>query len=88
MAQEVRDIQETKETKESKEVKKNKNEKPKRDFMKFFREIKGELKKVIWPDRKQLFNNTITVLATCIFVGAIIWVVDVLLEMAYMAVFK
>ncbi len=41
-----------------------------------FREIKAELKKVIWPSRAQLINNTITVLLFCLIVGAIIWVAD------------
>ena len=47
-----------------------------RNLVRFFREIKSELKKVIWPDRKQLVNNTISVLATCFVVGFVIWVAD------------
>jgi preprotein translocase subunit SecE len=43
---------------------------------KFFKEIRVELKKVIWPTRKQLVNYTITVLLTCLIVGTVIWVVD------------
>ena len=46
------------------------------NFSKFFKDIRSELKKVIWPTRKQLINNTVTVLFACLFVGAIIWVVD------------
>jgi len=38
--------------------------------------MKAELKKVIWPDRKQLINNTMTVLIACGIVGAIIWSID------------
>ena len=91
MAQEVREIVDTKETKEIKEVKTNKNAKPvkqKKDFKKFFMEIKGELKKVIWPDGKQLVNNTLTVLAVCVIMGTIIWVADIGFEKVYQAVFK
>ena len=44
--------------------------------VRFFKEIKTELKKVVWPTRKQLVNYTITVLFTCLVVGAIIWIVD------------
>lgn len=47
-----------------------------KNTLKFFREIKSELKKVIWPSRQQLINNTVTVLLSCLVVGAIIWVID------------
>jgi len=47
-----------------------------RNFARFFKEIRTELKKVIWPTREQLFNNTITVLLTCLIVGLIIWIAD------------
>lgn len=49
-----------------------------KNFSKFFREIRAELKKVIWPSKQQLINNTMTVLATCLIVGAVIWVADLL----------
>lgn len=45
-------------------------------LVKFFREVRSELKKVVWLTRKQLVNNTITVLAACLFIGGIIWIVD------------
>jgi len=41
-----------------------------------FREVKAELKKVIWPNRTQLINNTVTVLIFCLIVGIIIWAED------------
>ena len=44
--------------------------------VKFFKDIRNELKKVIWPTRDQLINNTITVLAVCLLVGAVIWISD------------
>lgn len=47
-----------------------------KNFVKFFKEIRTELKKVIWPTREQLTNNTITVLLACLVIGAIIWIVD------------
>ena len=45
-------------------------------LIRFFKEEKSELKKVIWPSRQQLINNTITVLGACLVIGAIIWIVD------------
>ncbi len=47
-----------------------------RNLIKFFREVKGELKKVIWPTRSQLVNYTLTVLVLCLLVGAVIWLTD------------
>jgi len=43
---------------------------------KLYREIRAELKKVIWPNRTQLINNTVTVLMFCLIVGGIIWIAD------------
>lgn len=48
-------------------------------FVRFFKDIKSELKKVIWPTRKQLINSTISVLLICLLVGAVIWISDGLL---------
>lgn len=55
-----------------------------RKIIKFINEIRLELKKVIWPTRKQLINNTSTVLLVCLFVGIIIWILDdaILLNLA------
>ena len=47
-----------------------------KNFGKFFREIRNELKKVIWPTRSQLTNNTLTVLMSCLIIGILIWIVD------------
>ena len=33
---------------------------------KFFKEVKSELKKVVWPSGKQVINNTLIVLALVI----------------------
>ncbi len=44
--------------------------------VRFFKDVRAELKKVIWPTRQQLVNNTVTVLLTCLVIGAIIWVAD------------
>ncbi len=43
---------------------------------KWFREMKSELKKVVWPSGKQLFNNTLVVLAAVLIVGIIVCVFD------------
>ena len=39
---------------------------------KFYREIKSEVKKVIWPSPKQLKDNTIIVISSIIIIGSFI----------------
>lgn len=46
----------------------------------YFREMKTELKKVVWPTFKQVRSNTGIVIAVLILVGAIILVMDFGLE--------
>ena len=43
---------------------------------KYFRELKSELKKVVWPTPKQVVKNTLIVVACVIVVGAFIWAFD------------
>ncbi|MBQ6890391.1 MAG: preprotein translocase subunit SecE [Oscillospiraceae bacterium] len=43
---------------------------------KYFRELKSELGKVVWPTPKQVAKNTLIVLACVAIVGAFIWVFD------------
>ena len=42
----------------------------------YFRELKSELKKVVWPTPKQVVKNTLIVLASVVIVGIFIWVFD------------
>ena len=48
----------------------------KKDRGQWFREMKSELKKVIWPDKKTVMKNTGTVLLCSLVVGACIWIFD------------
>jgi len=41
-------------------------------FGKFFRGVKAELKKVVWPTKKELINYTIVVFLVTIFIALII----------------
>lgn len=49
---------------------------------KWFRELKSEAKKVVWPSRKQVLNNTGVVLVVCVIVGAFIALIDYLFQAA------
>ena len=42
----------------------------------YFRELRSELKKVVWPTPKQVLKNTLIVLACVLVVGVFIWVFD------------
>ena len=44
----------------------------------WFRDLKIELKKVVWPTGKQTVNNTVIVIICCIIVGICIWLFDAL----------
>ena len=46
----------------------------------FFKDFKAELKKVVWPTPKQLFNNTVVVITIVLVVAAIVFVLDVAFE--------
>jgi len=43
---------------------------------KWFREMKSELKKVVWPTGKQLLNNTLIVLGAVIVFGVLLFAFD------------
>ena len=67
-----------KETVNAKPQKKAKDKKPKKSsgFGKFFRDLKGEFKKIVWPSKKQIVNNTIVVIVAIIVIGVFIWAID------------
>ena len=50
--------------------------KAKKDYFKWFREMKSELKKVVWPTGKKTMKDTGTVLLFSLVVGAAIWIFD------------
>lgn len=47
---------------------------------KFFKDLSLELKKVTWPSKKEVVQNTGSVLLFCLLVGGLVWIVDFLLE--------
>lgn len=51
-------------------------EKKKKDRGRWFREMKSELKKVVWPAPKKTLKDTGTVLLFSLIVGACIWIFD------------
>ena len=45
------------------------------------RDMKGEMKKVVWPSKKQIINNTLIVLAFVAVSGIFIWGLDSILSL-------
>ena len=43
---------------------------------KYFRELRSELKKVVWPTYQQVLKNTLVVAACVVVVGLFIWLFD------------
>ena len=41
-----------------------------------FKDMRGEMKKVVWPTKKQVLQNTVVVLIAVLVVGAFIWIFD------------
>ena len=58
--------------------KSKKEEKNKRHF---FKDFKAELKKVVWPTPKQLFNSTIAVITIVLVIGLIVFALDMGFEL-------
>lgn len=52
--------------------------KPKKSPIQYFKEVRSEFKKVSWPSRKQVFNNTVVVLVSIVVSGIAIWALDFL----------
>ena len=49
---------------------------------KWFRELRSELKKVVWPTGKQVVNNVLWVIGLVVVVAAIVLLVDLVLKTA------
>ena len=54
---------------------------------KWFREMRSELKKVIWPTRKTLVKNTLIAVGVMVAAAIVIWGFDELAKMLVKALF-
>ena len=61
-------------------IKKEKSKKPKVGFFSrifsFFKGIKGELKRIIWPRKKELFSSTLTVMFVIVIMTLFVVLAD------------
>lgn len=53
---------------------------------KFFKDLKGETKKIVWPGRQMVLKSTGIVLAAILVIGAGIWILDFAVSGAVTAV--
>ncbi|MBS7359577.1 MAG: preprotein translocase subunit SecE [Oscillospiraceae bacterium] len=47
-----------------------------KSIAKFFKDLRGEVKKIVWPGRQMVIKSTGVVLAAILVIGAGIWVLD------------
>ena len=47
----------------------------------FYQEVQDEMRKVTWPDRAQLKDTTIKIIIFVLFMGAIIGMIDLFLQL-------
>jgi len=47
----------------------------------FYQEVQDEMRKVTWPDRAQLKDTTIKIIIFVLFIGAVIGIIDLILQM-------
>lgn len=60
----------------SKAIAKSSKSKAPNKVAKYFRGVWAELKKVHWPNKKELITYTLVVIASVFVVSMLIWVVD------------
>ena len=71
----AKDTELTKKSAKSEKAAKPKQKKQNK-VKKYFKDLKAEFKKVVWPSKKQVINNTSVVLVTMTFAGLFIWAFD------------
>ena len=54
-----------------------------RSVVQFYHEVQDEMRKVTWPDRNQLKDTTIKIIIFVLFLGAIIGVIDLFMQLVF-----
>ena len=49
----------------------------------FYQEVVAEMRKVTWPDREQLKDTTIKIIIFVLFIGAVIGLIDLALQLIF-----
>ncbi len=53
-----------------------KEKEKKSNFKEYFRGVRTEMKKVVWPTRKEVVSYTVVVMATCAAFALAFWLID------------
>lgn len=75
-------VKESKPKNETKKADKKAKDKNKGGIKKYFRDLRSEIKKVVWPSREKVINNTGVVLTVIVVCGLGLFGVDSLLAVA------
>lgn len=70
------DSKRSKKEKPAKAEAKGKKDKKKGGIKKYFRDLRSEIKKVVWPSKSKVINNTGVVLTVMIVVGLFLFGID------------
>ena len=57
-------------------------------WKRFLRDVRGELKKVSWPTRKELMTHTVVVFVAVLLVALLIWGMDTLFSYLFRLILK
>jgi len=55
-------------------------------FLRWFREMRSELRKVVWPTPKQIVNNTFVALTVMACAAVLIWALDLVAGEIFVAI--
>ena len=75
MANEDLKSEKKKEKTQAKSSAKNQKKQP-NSVAKYFKDLRSEFKKVVWPTKKQVINNTTVVLVTILLIGIFVGAFD------------
>lgn len=76
---------------EAKQNEPNKTEKSAKDKKKksgFFKSLKAEFKRIVWPDKDQIVKETTAVVIVTVILGAVIALLDFLLKLGLDKLFQ
>jgi preprotein translocase subunit SecE len=60
-----------------------KDSRQERGIQRWFRETRGELRKVVWPTREEALRLTYVVIGVALFMGLVLGLADLLLSTLY-----
>jgi preprotein translocase subunit SecE len=55
---------------------------------KYFREVKSEMKKIVWPTKSQVVNNTLIVIAVSLVAAVLIFGLDTVFGLVLKLIYK